>query len=228
MSPPVGEPQQERARETRLKILETASVAFAQGGYERTSLSELLRRCQVSKGAFYFHFRSKEDLALATYRFKLEQLIDQTYEEVGAQPDGLTQLVTTIRVSVRRLHDDPSLRVVVRLGSDLAGGAGPDSEFTHHQELSIEGFRQVIQRGLDDGSIRPGIDARKTAEDVLALLVGADRVSGFLTGGADGISRAEHYLDLLLFGLAGPGPGGSPDEARMKEVIQRHSDHADR
>lgn len=203
MSPPVGEPQQERARETRLNILESAAVAFAAGGYEGTSLSELLRSSQVTKGAFYFHFHSKEDLALATYRHKLEQLIEQTYEEVGSQPDGLTQLVATIRVSVRRLHSDPSLLVVIRLGSDLASTATPDSEFTRHQELSIEGFRQIIQRGLDDGSIRQGIDARKTAEDVLALLVGADRVSGFLTGGADGVPRAEHYLDLLLFGLAG-------------------------
>lgn len=219
MPPSPHEPQQDRARETRLKLLETAAVAFAESGYEGTSLSELLRRSQVSRGAFYFHFVSKEDLALATYRVKLEQLIDQTYEEVGAQPDGLTQLVTTIRVSVRRLHDDPSLRVVVRLGNDLAGGAGPDSEFSRYQERSIDGFRQIIQRGLDDGSIRQGIDAREAAEDVLALLVGADRLSGFLTGGADGISRAEHYLDLLVFGLA----GRDPEAPQRKEVGHRGS-----
>lgn len=227
MPTPVVEPQQVRARETRLRILEAAAIAFAERGYEGTSLNELLRGNQITKGAFYFHFPSKEALALATYRFKLEQLIERTFEEVGTQTDGLAQLVATIRVSVRRLYEDPSLRSVIRLGSDLAGGAGPGSEFARHQEMSIDAFRRIIQRGADDGSIRRELDPRNAAEDVFALLVGADRVSGFLTGGTDGVSRAEHYLDLLMYGLvdrdrAPPHEGArSSWEARRAEGSDR-------
>src|SRR5690349_12195649 len=47
--------QQARAIRTRRTILESAAAVFAERGYERTTIGEILVRAGVTKGALYFH-----------------------------------------------------------------------------------------------------------------------------------------------------------------------------
>ena len=63
----------DRGSETRRRILEVAAEAFADRGYAGTSVNDVLKASGVTKGGFYFHFPSKEALALATLRHKQEQ-----------------------------------------------------------------------------------------------------------------------------------------------------------
>ncbi|MDX3541043.1 TetR/AcrR family transcriptional regulator, partial [Streptomyces sp. MB09-01] len=59
----VARARQERAEITRQAILDGAATAFDRGGFEGTSLSDVVRHAGVTKGALYFHFPSKEALA---------------------------------------------------------------------------------------------------------------------------------------------------------------------
>jgi AcrR family transcriptional regulator len=51
---------QQRAEETHTRILDAALEAFARYGYDGTSVSEICRRAEVTKGGFYHHFPSKQ------------------------------------------------------------------------------------------------------------------------------------------------------------------------
>ena len=57
--------QQERARRTRAAIIRSAAVEFGKSGYAAASLNRILEGSRATKGAMYFHFDSKEDLARA-------------------------------------------------------------------------------------------------------------------------------------------------------------------
>src|SRR5262249_39937193 len=58
-------PRQDRAERTRNAILEAAAVVFDERGFNGASLSDILAKAGVTKGALYFHFSSKEELARA-------------------------------------------------------------------------------------------------------------------------------------------------------------------
>ncbi|MEW5660138.1 helix-turn-helix domain-containing protein, partial [Streptomyces cinereoruber] len=79
--------QQARGIRTRRTILESAAAVFAERGYERTTIGEILVRAGVTKGALYFHFASKEDLALGVLA---AQMLD---EPLTPQPVKLQELV---------------------------------------------------------------------------------------------------------------------------------------
>lgn len=49
----------------RIKLLDAALAVIREKGYAATSVDELCQRAGVTKGAFFHHFRSKEDLAIA-------------------------------------------------------------------------------------------------------------------------------------------------------------------
>ena len=54
---------QSRALATRQKIIDSAVRMFAQKGYLETDLKAITRAADLTPGAFYYHFTSKEALA---------------------------------------------------------------------------------------------------------------------------------------------------------------------
>ncbi len=65
--------RQPRAVETREKILGEAARLFALKGYHDTKLEEVLKAAQVTTGAFFHHFSSKEDLGFAVIDRHMEK-----------------------------------------------------------------------------------------------------------------------------------------------------------
>ncbi len=188
---------QERARRTREQILEQAALAFAQHGYRGTSLNALIRDSGLTKGAFYFHFASKEELALATFRYKQQELIERLVAQAGTQPDAQLQFAALVRVRAALLQEDRSLHCVLTLGAELGAQSGPDSEYSSYQETAIELLQALVTRGQAEGVFRDDVDPRRTAETIFATIVGIDLISDLLARGADLVQRSEDLLQLL-------------------------------
>ncbi|MFB7860141.1 TetR family transcriptional regulator [Rhodococcus qingshengii] len=56
-------PRQQRAHDTKAKILKAAARSFSIDGYAATSLNDIIAEAASTKGAVYFHFDSKEAIA---------------------------------------------------------------------------------------------------------------------------------------------------------------------
>ncbi|NMH87763.1 TetR/AcrR family transcriptional regulator [Flavivirga algicola] len=54
-----------KAEATRLNILHKAFELIYEKGYQTTSVDDIIATTQVTKGAFYYHFKSKDDMGLA-------------------------------------------------------------------------------------------------------------------------------------------------------------------
>lgn len=54
-----------KSQETRLNILRKAFELIYQKGYQTTSVDEIIATTQVTKGAFYYHFKTKDEMGLA-------------------------------------------------------------------------------------------------------------------------------------------------------------------
>ena len=52
---------------TRQKILDVSAEEIHQHGFTATSLSIILKRCGISKGALYHHFSNKMELGYAVF-----------------------------------------------------------------------------------------------------------------------------------------------------------------
>jgi AcrR family transcriptional regulator len=64
-------------RDARQQLLEAAMAVFAERGYREASVDEIAHRAGYSKGAFYWHFPSKDDLFYAL----LEDRVLEPWEE---------------------------------------------------------------------------------------------------------------------------------------------------
>jgi TetR/AcrR family transcriptional regulator, transcriptional repressor for nem operon len=58
---------------SKQKILESAGELFYHVGYQTTSIDDILLRCGVARSNFYYHFKSKEELACAVIEVQVEE-----------------------------------------------------------------------------------------------------------------------------------------------------------
>ncbi len=101
---------QPRALETREKILQAAARLFALKGYHDTKLEKVLDTAQVTKGAFFHHFRDREDLGFAVLDWHMDrrrQQLDALEQELplakGAGPlERVFRRLDAIQEMIRR------------------------------------------------------------------------------------------------------------------------------
>ncbi len=65
---------------TRDKIVEAADQLFYRQGFEHTSFTDIANAVQISRGNFYYHFKTKDEILDAVIRFRLENtraMVDQ-------------------------------------------------------------------------------------------------------------------------------------------------------
>lgn len=67
-------------------IIDTAWKLFGEKGYAEATINDIIREAGISKGTFYYYFRSKDDL-LDT----LSEILDREYERLDREePEGLS------------------------------------------------------------------------------------------------------------------------------------------
>ncbi|MCF0051003.1 TetR/AcrR family transcriptional regulator [Dyadobacter sp. LJ53] len=54
-----------KAEATRLKILEKAFELIYAKGYQTTSVDDIIATTEVTKGAFYYHFKNKDEMGIS-------------------------------------------------------------------------------------------------------------------------------------------------------------------
>jgi len=90
-------PKQERSRQKREALLQSALALFAEGGYEPTSIEDIAHRAGVAVGSFYHHFASKRQILLVLMDRLLQDASMLTFEARSADlhdiRDGMAQLV---------------------------------------------------------------------------------------------------------------------------------------
>ena len=109
-----------RGRRTRAQLVEAATGCFAEYGYERTRIADIVSRAGVSQGNFYRHFESKKEIFLEALRPGLEALLEARGElKDHLDADALAaDTVVYLRTYSRHRHILRVMREAAALRSD--------------------------------------------------------------------------------------------------------------
>ncbi|WP_405840805.1 TetR/AcrR family transcriptional regulator [Streptomyces platensis] len=110
------QPQQERSRATRLKLLEAAISCLAERGWSGSTVAVVAERAGVSRGAAQHHFRTREDLFTAA----VEHVAEKRQSAVAAvahdlPPAGSIARTRVIVEELVGLYTGPLFRAALHL-----------------------------------------------------------------------------------------------------------------
>ncbi|MEU2895213.1 ScbR family autoregulator-binding transcription factor [Streptomyces sp. NPDC088106] len=186
--------RQERAIRTRRIILEAAAAVFDERGYTSATIGEILDRAGVTKGALYFHFGSKEELALGVFE-------EQLAISLPPQPSKLQELVDSGLVLATRLRREPLVRASVGLALDQ-GALGLDR--TPAFGMWIDQTTRTLTEAKTGGELLPHVDATETAELLVASFSGVQLLSQLRCQRQDLDHRVVVLFHHMLPGIAVP------------------------
>ena len=95
------EPQQDRSRATRQRLLEAAVRCLAEHGWTGTTVSVVAESAGVSRGAAQHHFPTREDLVAAAVTHMTEVRMEEIRRHVAELPQGTERTEAVVEVLVR-------------------------------------------------------------------------------------------------------------------------------
>lgn len=153
-----------RADATRRQILRAASHQFARRPYHEVGLDDILAEAQLTKGAMYFHFKSKHALAAEVID---KQIAAATVAVEDLMTRGLSGLETLIDfsylIAVQDIKTD-----LVRAGLNLIESVG-SAEGLRDTMMDgwVNALSGVVQQAIEEGDI----DGQCEPDDVGRLMV---------------------------------------------------------
>jgi AcrR family transcriptional regulator len=198
--------QQERAERTRTAILDAAAQVFDEGGFFGAKLSEILQRAGVTKGALYFHFQSKEEIAQAIIA---EQFgVWDPISQIGT--NGVQAVIDLTHAMARSLQRDVRVRAGIRLVIEQGTFATP-------ARGAYQGWIEVVEACLvhaqEKGDLKADVATDDVATYVIGSFTGVQVSSEVLTGRADVVERVTNMWRFLLPGIVPPRRLGRFDPA---------------
>ena len=193
---------------TRSFILQSAAEVFAERGYGDTTLSELIARSGLTKGAFYFHFASKEQLALAVLEEKQRQWREFVQEQVLARPRAIDQLLALGPAMIRLHREDPGAYSAQRLTRDLARVPELADRVRAQTRDWIELVAGIVSRAQRDGDLAVKPDATALATVLVAATDGLKDLSDVIdppSRARRGFERRLQHLTELVESLSTAG-----------------------
>ncbi|MFD5818305.1 ScbR family autoregulator-binding transcription factor [Streptomyces sp. NPDC127038] len=161
--------RQQRSERTRRNLIRAASAVFDRSGYERATLSAISARAQVTKGALFFHFAAKSDIARAVQA--------EACATSGAALASLTRLeapafeiaTAMAHALVGLLETDATVRAGIRLTHEIRT---PDDPSLHCHSAWLGALNTILARARDDGSLLPDVDVGTAAALMLSMITG--------------------------------------------------------
>jgi AcrR family transcriptional regulator len=158
----------------RQQILDAARVCFLRDGFHNTSVQDVIREANLSVGAVYRYFPSKNDIITAL----AEQVIGQVtavFDEL-AEADPPLPLATTMQVAVDIVTSQTGPDGTLRLALQIWSEALRDPVLAAFVEKVYRRLRQTLvqiaRAAQAHGDLPPGADPEAVGVVLFAMMPG--------------------------------------------------------
>lgn len=157
---------QENEQRQRTTLLNAAWKLFYEKGYQNTTMDDILRAAQCSKGRFYYYFHAKAELLDSLY-----ELFDEKYEEffrrLPAEGRALDKLLAINRFMFDFMANEIGAELLSNLYiSQLSGTTGIG--FWGEDRAFRRILTAIVEEGQRKGQIRCDVDSRELVTDIIA------------------------------------------------------------
>lgn len=187
--------QQSRAKITRQAILAAAVDVIDEVGYSNASLTEVIDRAGVTKGAFHYHFPTKLALAEAIVKDSNSLLEDAVRAVLDSSSSGaaLETLVRAAFAVADRAHFEKTVRIGIQL-TDALGNEADGGSFERQRDFLVD----AVEQAISEGDVRTDVNAKDLGHTLWVSLLGNRLLSE--SAGEDLIDNQARVLRIILAG----------------------------
>jgi len=161
---------------TRERLLQAAFREVYKVGFQSAGIDTILAATNVTKGALYYHFESKEALGYAIIEEVVAEITRDRWFlplERSKDKDPIDALIGIVRAIPHRPRDVKNGCPLVNLAQEMSR---LDEQFRKRLETIFhswkEGIALLLRRGQSQGTVRRDLVPEETASFLIAMVEG--------------------------------------------------------
>lgn len=161
-----------KSEATRLEILQKSFELIYAKGYQNTSIDDILATTRLTKGAFYYHFKSKDEMGLAIINELMKPVLNRSLIQPLMNASDPSKAIYDMMYGL--LMENPFLRV--EYGCPAANFSQEMTPWNADFSLALnevtdswkKALSKVIEQGKKSGHFRNDVPARRVTLFILA------------------------------------------------------------
>lgn len=149
------------------EIKAAAWELFYEKGYEETTINDIIKKANTSKGGFYYYFKAKDELLHSLYSF-FDREYEKFYENMDKGLDSLVQLKQLSQYVSYFIEGNVSAELLAALYQSQLIKKKQDC-FLNPDRYYNRLVRRIIAEGQEKGEIRRDMAVEELAHHVLLL-----------------------------------------------------------
>ncbi len=159
-------PRQEQAQKTRKDIFDAAVDLFERKGYYKVTINDICERAGVSTGAFYNHFKSKDQVIIELF-LRIDSFYEDIAKDIASAESAWEKLEKLMEGAMSYMNSlgEPFTRILYHTQ------LGPMNKKAYMISLNRPLYNiclAFMEEGQRKGEVRQDIDARDLARVVIA------------------------------------------------------------
>ncbi|MEM1270810.1 MAG: TetR/AcrR family transcriptional regulator [Bacteroidota bacterium] len=195
----IAERRERERRRRRTEIIDAAEEVFFAKGIDDATMDDVAEAAELSKGTLYLYFESKEDLYFAIAARGIEVLHGLFSEAVREQPTGMDKLnaIGYAYYDYYKTYPDYFQAVLHHEhNTTVPAEATSNERLCLSQGRAVHGLMaNVVQEGIDDGTIRPELHPQLTALTLWGAATGIIQIMAHKSA----MLASEEVSDDLLY-----------------------------
>jgi AcrR family transcriptional regulator len=188
----------------RDRILDEGTQLFLKTSFKATSIQDITDNLGITKGAFYWHFKSKEELLLTIIDKYNEEFLERLYARIEAFEGGFVKRFREYHKYINeyaREHGEFCV-LFVTLAAEMAGShSEAERRIKGVQKKYHEFIESMLVSGKEEGLFFPEYNTTLNAHIIIAIHSGILLQWYMNRDEIDGPSLARTYRDIILYGM---------------------------
>jgi AcrR family transcriptional regulator len=187
------------------RIVKESIRLFLRKGFKGTSIQNITETLGITKGAFYWHFVSKEELLETIIDKYDEEFLEKLYEYINSLN---TDFVKTFREYHKYINEYARSNgefcvLFVHLAAEMAGSNSPgENRIKRVLGKYLAFIESLLKKGKNEGFFPEEYDITMNSHIIIAFHSGILLQWYINRKDIDGTAMARTYRDAILYGMA--------------------------
>lgn len=160
----------------RQQIIDAAYRCFARKGFHQTSMRDIFEEAQLSAGAVYHYFRSKEEIIAGSFQFDYERSLDLFSAAVASNDpmQALEELVAFFLNGLKGAANVGASRVNVQGWGEALVNPKIEKTVLEVMDSYRNALSRLIARGQEVGQLDPALDPVAVSQLLMSIYYGLE------------------------------------------------------
>ena len=181
---------QDRRKE---QIMSAALSVVVAKGYDQSRMDDIVEKSQLSKGAIYWYYKSKEEVYLSLVDYWFVQYSSDVVDTLQQQESASDQLKALFDFFIEQFDKNPAVfKLLVEFWRLASLNPDFNAKLQQVHSIYLEYIIEIIKVGIASGEFK-NVEPRITA---LSILINIEGINWFTLFDKSGV-EAHEYIDTI-------------------------------